>query len=1540
MGDLQLPDVGDSAVNANTLASWIHEQPDSLLVQHAETIFGLLLEQASQPRASTRSDRAQLVDWAFRADTAVRLFDYYVEWNETDQHRSMGLILDLLTFLIAHNSAPGIKEDIKKHVLENLISIISGQSTRPLVKSSMGSLHHFLTKDIYTLEDIEQKYRLIQQFPLTTPTLTVWACFVSETLAWQRLQYVSAPAGKCLVTILSLIRKTALDAAQDSTWKSFTTETLQMWLQDGLAQHPEILENVKNYVLTFLFKTDRPASLELLDRLSRFAPTASRDPAALDTAALLQLAALEVGKKVGLVEDPSPIPCEQGSSVIVLEESVLANVLAHPSPDIRALAISLLISSQTTSRPFADSTFGLLRRYLPVYYADPDAKFRNETLSYTKDLIKRLKGTLIVMKRNLGRLESAIAKSENPEPATPQSKFKDKNGEARQKQVTALLSLGVPDLRMLITQHELFYQWFLDFLRQELVSTASYPRHITALKAAAFVLKISRELLGSAHDATDMEAVERIFRDPAWIRSVLDLAMDPFGDVREVSTSILMLLPPDFASIPFTSSGRPDQLSLISIVEEFSHRADVLSARTARADHADGAARIRGVLCVWASGVESRQELFSRTLDLLDEKLSIAEKDLGHAAIENPVHGDFASLGYMWQVLAKEKYSDPDVASLSALQERIVSSCKRVWDMVRHVLCDDSPEGHLPQDMEDVEGLDTKDLLSYSFRAIHESSTTMRIIISSLRFSRVKGLLFPTKKVFEMIGSISFDQLSNLRHRGAFATVSQTYTACCQLSEDPLVRLDNGGETLLRVWYKGALDCIFSQASTTRRSAGIPALITGILAANAQDPSFDMVMKSLGDIAQKPALVSETDGSNLPQVHALNSLKDVFKSSMLGKRAETYLMENLQLAVNCLRSEVWAIRNCGLLLLRSLIDNLFGTGESKAQLETGWDGKTVRISYVKYPKLPDVLASLLKPVRGNLDLDLEKRIAESVFPALDIIRRAGPPASHREELYEYISEYLGSHLWHVREIAARTICSFLIHQDWVAALAQLLERSTGSTNRLHGTLLAVEFVVERLAQLSVDDLSRNIPRLNKVLDDFSQSHIIGSNCSEVHAAFVEVENLLIQHGDNRTSTPARNSLDSVDKYPGAAALLRIQLGIQVAYQTAQSSDADTLKAALDTAIRTDTNTAARMIEEIPAAWNMRQSFDIAARLCELHVSVCLQSDIPEIRAPALDNLVDAMDHLIENKRANLLPSNETLTQLWASLTPADINPTLSHAILRLSGPVMATRCLRAADKTSSAVSTWAAMMSDAGNADNTFDTRFAAVSAVHSFFAALRDTCRQPAYLPVLLVLYDALVDDDEEVRDLAAAAAGHVLGATPLPIQAPDLLAEWLAAHFGGLEAFQAQAVCRIVGGDPGQASGCWTPAEAQLAETMKFDDALFVVEEQNLFIDEVRETERWAGVFAAAAEHGPDSAAVRALRGWTLPGLRVLAKLAESNDGPIGWASKPEVYAICMRIVLGAKVLATAGQSAEAAELLQTFRGMGEKSRLHGGLLAAAEM
>lgn len=62
-----------------------------------------------------------------------------------------------------------------------------------------------------------------------------------------------------------------------------------------------------------------------------------------------------------------------------------------------------------------------------------------------------------------------------------------------------------------------------------------------------------------------------------------------------------------------------------------------------------------------------------------------------------------------------------ELEDLETLQTRCFKCCDRVWQLVRHVLCDDSPEGHLPEELEEVEGLDTKDLLSYSFRAVHES---------------------------------------------------------------------------------------------------------------------------------------------------------------------------------------------------------------------------------------------------------------------------------------------------------------------------------------------------------------------------------------------------------------------------------------------------------------------------------------------------------------------------------------------------------------------------------------------------------------------------------------------------------------------------------------------------------------------------------------------------------------------------------------------------------------------------------------------------
>jgi hypothetical protein len=169
------------------------------------------------------------------------------------------------------------------------------------------------------------------------------------------------------------------------------------------------------------------------------------------------------------------------------------------------------------------------------------------------------------------------------------------------------------------------------------------------------------------------------------------------------------------------------------------------------------------------------------------------------------------------------------------------------------------------------------------------------------------------------------------------------------------------------------------------------------------------------------------------------------------------------------RRSRWAIRNCGLLLFRSLIDCLFGTSESKVVAEAGWDGRSIRLFYERYPALPELLLRILSseseqessasfPGIGNV---------ESVFPALDIIRRAGPPERLRDEIYICVSNHLASKIWHVRDIAARTICTLLLHDSWLPATVNLIETCGKLANQHHGILMSIKYLLERRLELKV-----------------------------------------------------------------------------------------------------------------------------------------------------------------------------------------------------------------------------------------------------------------------------------------------------------------------------------------------------------------------------------------------------------------------------------------------------------------------------------------
>lgn len=237
----------------------------------------------------------------------------------------------------------------------------------------------------------------------------------------------------------------------------------------------------------------------------------------------------------------------------------------------------------------------------------------------------------------------------------------------------------------------------------------------------------------------------------------------------------------------------------------------------------------------------------------------------------------------------------------------------------------------------------------------------------------------------------------------------------------------------------------------------------------------------------------------------------------------------------------------------------------------------------------------------------------------------------------------------------------------------------------------------------------------------------------------------------------------------------------------------------------------------------------------------------------------------------------------------------------------------------------------------------AAALALRSFSRHAHIAEGHGSQLPWLLALYDALNDDDDEVREVTAMATKPILGKSLVSMEASSKLLDWLADRFGASTEFRNHVACRLVGRSPIASTlneavfAQWTPAAEQLASAMRFDDALFVVEEQNLYIDEVREAQRWRAVWAKMPG-AAGAAADAALAHWTRSGLQALTERAATDDGVLGWASKPDVFAIGARVAACASALAAADPDVRAE--FQRFREAGKQTRTHGLWLSMCEV
>lgn len=235
----------------------------------------------------------------------LELFNFFLEFNDKNLGRSMRRALEQVSKLIACNPNKLVVASVKTAILHKTLSIVRHQSVKPLVKPALRSLEYLLGKSSISINDFLEILETSSEYKVSKFTSkseiyeALWDSFVIEIFELMLLPEISQIASKLLITICHQTKK-AGNVPPDfgnriSSW--------ELWIQQALERNPDLLESIRNYLLPSLFNHDKPVSLIFLDKICKELLHSQYCNKKLDAKVLLGLAALEIGKRKGLIEE-------------------------------------------------------------------------------------------------------------------------------------------------------------------------------------------------------------------------------------------------------------------------------------------------------------------------------------------------------------------------------------------------------------------------------------------------------------------------------------------------------------------------------------------------------------------------------------------------------------------------------------------------------------------------------------------------------------------------------------------------------------------------------------------------------------------------------------------------------------------------------------------------------------------------------------------------------------------------------------------------------------------------------------------------------------------------------------------------------------------------------------------------------------------------------------------------------------------------------------------------------------------------------------
>lgn len=668
---------------------------------------------------------------------------------------------------------------------------------------------------------------------------------------------------------------------------------------------------------------------------------------------------------------------------------------------------------------------------------------------------------------------------------------------------------------------------------------------------------------------------------------------------------------------------------------------------------------------------------------------------------------------------------------------------------------------------------------------------------------------------------------------------------------------------------------------------------------------------------------------SLAQVHAMNTLREVMVNSRFRNAIVPHVQKILTLATENLGSNIWAIQNCGLMLYRAGISRV-AHGDDSPSLDS-YAGEPESLSSTVILAL-DLLRTRKDSVAAAIgvngqqdDCDNALSDVEQKFAALDMISHFHPTNELKDAVFVQLFELLSSPVWLVRERAAEVIASLVPFEKLQKNLNECLVaiKPSMSQNKLHGILLYgrkllhVWLADASKLKLPSDQLDHVMEELFLVVSEIGIRRL----APPVWATLLDMANDMCKHVLQmgiRSTLPSLNHeklLEKVDirgyYLPETALLYNFALELIASHKEDIPRDVS-FDILFDRMVK-DPNAARSILERLLG--------DAFVFQIEELLQLC-QDVLPRTHPDAARLLIDMVSLSVERY-------------------PSDWNPVRAQQVLDIITQTSPTREVRSSNlvararlipllaqedgdiaKPSPASSPdrplFEADVSDAARDEMDTSLRLQAAKALSIYLPNLK--WDGDFSIGLLFTLRDLLNDDDEDVRALASCIASTFLVGNTICLQL-GFIADGICAPAVTiqLEHLLHSRVCEVaiqpefmlrkllaVSPDIDLESHLRKFLMREHLNSIKAESrALFSVERQNLYIDEVQEIQFWSSLCSRLTKHDAQLGEniKNALQAWIVDGLSTVSSILHEieDDHPMlpNLTHDLDTLLLCIRVV-----------------------------------------